>query len=151
MCNSAHQRPMFPGAAALACALAVSSCAESDGSASLHVDNLPDLASVEAVRIGSADDPVTGLSRIRRVRLSDKGDVYVLEASASEVRVFSSEESGFASSVGVGRGPESPRPRMRGMTTVCSSHADKLSCGAGDRVIAVADGTLLEIAVDHSR
>ncbi len=105
MCNSAHQRPMFPGAAALACALAVSSCAESDGSASLHVDNLPDLASVEAVRIGSADDPVTGLSRIRRVRLSDKGDVYVLEASAREVRVVSSEGERLRVIGGRGQGP----------------------------------------------
>ena len=50
-----------------------------------HVDDLRKLAYVEEIRIGSADNPDSGFSRIRTVRVSDKGDVYVLDATAGGV------------------------------------------------------------------
>jgi hypothetical protein len=83
----------------------MSACGETDESAPLHVDNLRKLAYVKEIRIGSADDPLIGFSRIRRVRLSDKGDVYVLDASAREVRVFSSEGERLRVIGGPGEGP----------------------------------------------
>ena len=105
MFGSTDHRPLFPGAATVVCALAVSSCGGSAGRAPLHVDNLRKLSYVEEIRIGSADDPVIGFSRIRRVRVSDKGDVYVLEGSAPEVRVFSSEGERLRVVGGRGQGP----------------------------------------------
>ena len=105
MFDSAAHRPMILSGVALGGALAVSSCRDGDGSAPLHVDSLRELAYAEEIRIGSADDPVIGFSRIRRVRVSDKGDVYVLEASVPEVRVFSSRGERLRVIGGPGEGP----------------------------------------------
>lgn len=71
----------------------------------VHVDDLPELAVTEEVRIGSVDDPVVGFSRIRVVRVSHRGDVYVLDGSAREVRVFSSDGERLRAFGGQGEGP----------------------------------------------
>jgi hypothetical protein len=54
----------------------------------LHLDDLAELSYVEELRIGSIDDPVAGFSQIRSVQTSDKGEVFVLDGQAREVRVF---------------------------------------------------------------
>ncbi len=105
MSGPTDQYQVLAGAVTLVCVFAVSSCGQADRSAALHVDKLPDLTYAEEVRIGSADDPETGFSQIRRVLVSDKGDVYVLEGAAREVRVFDSDGKRLRVIGGPGQGP----------------------------------------------
>jgi hypothetical protein len=70
-----------------------------------HVNDLPVLNWTEEVRVGSVDDPVAGFSQIRRVRASDNGNVYALEASGPEVRVFDASGEPLRVIGGRGQGP----------------------------------------------
>jgi hypothetical protein len=96
---------MVPGVVALVCIFAALACGENERNAAPHVDDLRRLVPLQEIRIGSADDPDSGFSRIRRVRVSDKGDVYVLEGSAREVRVFSADGKPLRVIGGPGEGP----------------------------------------------
>ena len=93
------------GAAVLGLALGLLSCGEGPGNTALHVDHLAELAYVEEIRIGSVNDPDIGFSRIRHVRVSEKGEVYLLDSSAKEVRVFSAEGERLRVIGGPGEGP----------------------------------------------
>lgn len=86
-------------------ALAVSVCGQDNATSSLHVDEIPELGYAEELRIGSLDDPDAGFSRIRRVRVSERGEVYVLDMLMREVRVFSTEGEHIRSIGGEGEGP----------------------------------------------
>jgi hypothetical protein len=52
------------------------------------VDDLPHLALIEEVRIGSVDDPDIGFSNISDIVVGDDGLVYVFERAEREVRVY---------------------------------------------------------------
>jgi hypothetical protein len=99
-----HRRALIRTAVVL-WALGVSSCDRRDERVPPHVNDLRELAYVEEIRIGSADDPDSGFSRIRTVRVSDKGDVYVLDATSREVRVFSAKGERLRVMGGPGDGP----------------------------------------------
>ncbi len=92
---------------ALAAMLLMTSCdAEGTGAgAGPRVDDLPRLSLEEVVRIGSLDDPVLGFSRIAGVRISESGEVYVLESMPPEVRVFSPDGRWLRTIGRAGEGP----------------------------------------------
>jgi hypothetical protein len=80
---------MIPAGVMLALALLATACGDVGDSDAPHLDELPALAAVEEVRIGSLDDPDAGFSRIGTIRGAATGEIYVLESAAREVRVFS--------------------------------------------------------------
>ena len=82
----------------------------------LHVDDLPRLGYVEEVRIGNRDDPDAGFSRIGDIEVAVDGTVYVVEAMAREVRVFSPDGRRIRTIGGPGEGPgEFGRPSSIGL------------------------------------
>lgn len=52
------------------------------------IDDLPDLFITEELRIGSVDDPQAGFTRIGSVDVDEEGNLFVLEGSVPEVRVY---------------------------------------------------------------
>ncbi len=101
---------------AFATASLVACAGEADTPPAAHVDDLPRLSYVEAVRIGSFDDPEAGFSRIGSVEVGADGSVYVAEVQATEIRVFSPSGDRIRT---VGRGGEGPgefsRPGVIGL------------------------------------
>jgi hypothetical protein len=91
-------------------------CSGGGGSDLRQVDDLRELSYTEEVRIGSLEDPVLGFSQIRQVRVSENGDVFVLEGQAREVRVFTAQGEPIRVLGGVGQGPgEFSRPMSLGL------------------------------------
>jgi hypothetical protein len=62
-------------------------CADSDSDVR-HVSTLPILTLHEDLRIGSAEDPDSGFSRIAAAEIGPDSSLYVLESMANEVRIF---------------------------------------------------------------
>ena len=60
---------------------------------------------VEEVRIGSVDDPDVGFSNIGQVRVAPSGEIYVVESSDRELRVYSADGALLRSYGGAGDGP----------------------------------------------
>ncbi len=58
-----------------------------DGSDS-HIDAIPHLRAEAEMRIGDVDDPDVGFSRVTRIDVDRDGNLYVMEASVPEIRVF---------------------------------------------------------------
>jgi len=54
-----------------------------------HLDAIPNLRAEAEMRIGDVDDPDLGFSRVTRVDVDSDGNVYAMEASVPEIRVFS--------------------------------------------------------------
>jgi hypothetical protein len=69
--------------------VALSGCDRAGASDDLHLDGLGRLTAVEELRIGDFDDPNVGFSQVGRVDVDDDGNVYILESSVPEVRVYS--------------------------------------------------------------
>jgi hypothetical protein len=63
---------MVRAAVVLLGAFGMSSCDARHKGVPPHVDDLRELAYVKEIRVGSADNPDSGFSRIRTVRVSDK-------------------------------------------------------------------------------
>jgi hypothetical protein len=90
---------------ALACAAAAAACGNAPAHTTVDIADLSVLAHAEEVWIGSTTDPDSGFSRIRRVRVSATGEVYVLDGSAKEVRVFGPDGRRLRVIGGPGEGP----------------------------------------------
>ena len=71
---------------AIACTC-IAACGEAR-SVSESIHDLPRLNVVEEMRIGNVDSPDLGFSRISSVDVDRDGNIYALEAMASEIRVF---------------------------------------------------------------
>ena len=78
--------PCRPLLAALSRAL--SACGGEAASGELDFDGFSRLTASSEARIGSVDDPDLGFSRIGGVELDRDGNLYVLEASGPEIRVY---------------------------------------------------------------
>jgi hypothetical protein len=63
----------------------------STGRDPLSLDGLPHFTLVEELRLGDRDDPDLGFSRVGGLAVDDDGLIYVGEAQAREIRVFSRE------------------------------------------------------------
>lgn len=74
-------------------ALSFAGCADGDSSSTDHVDDMPRLASAEEIRIGSVNDPDIGFTRIGAVVVDDDANVYVIEPTEREVRVYDPQGS----------------------------------------------------------
>lgn len=92
--------------ALLLLAVAAAACHDGPGGvAAPHVDEMPELSYAEEVRVGSVEDPDEGFSQIRALRISDGGDVYVLDGLAREVRVLGPQGERLRVIGGPGEGP----------------------------------------------
>ena len=91
---------------AMACmAAAMTACGEPTSDSGRHMDELAPLGYTEELRIGSVEDPDFGFSEVRQVRVSDRGDVFVLDAMSRDVRVFDSDGELLRVIGGPGEGP----------------------------------------------
>lgn len=74
-----------------ACILGSSAACDGPGSAPdlRSLDDLPRIAAVEELRLGSLDDPDFGFSSIRGIEIVEGDTIYVGERSAGEIRVYS--------------------------------------------------------------
>lgn len=81
-----------PAAAlALAC-IALAACDRAAVSDEvLRVESFPRLVADEEARIGDADDPDVGFSRVGGIDVDAEGHVYVLEGQSAEIRVYDPE------------------------------------------------------------
>jgi hypothetical protein len=68
-------------------AVALPSC-ESASAVGDHLDELPGLMAEADTRIGDFDDSEIGFSRVSSVEVDGEGNLYVLEASVPEIRVY---------------------------------------------------------------
>lgn len=69
-------------------AIAGAGCSAPAPGAVIHLDDLPRLVAIEELRIGDLDDPGAGFSRISAMDVDRDGNLYVVEASVPEIRVF---------------------------------------------------------------
>ncbi|HEX6068216.1 MAG TPA: hypothetical protein VFZ18_00285 [Longimicrobiaceae bacterium] len=74
----------------VAAALALAGCTGVDAEGN-DLDSLPVLTAREDARIGDFDDPGLGFSRVYQVEIDRDSNLYVLEGSIPEIRVFSPE------------------------------------------------------------
>ena len=72
----------------LTCSLALSACAQENVTVDDHVDAVPYLVAEPEMRLGDVDDPDVGFSRVGGVEVDRDGNLYVMEASIPEIRVF---------------------------------------------------------------
>lgn len=70
---------------------ALSACTPSEATEAVHLERLPQLIAEADRRIGDFEDPSVGFSRISAVDVDRDGDVYVVEASVPEIRVYTPE------------------------------------------------------------
>lgn len=90
----------------MACMVAaLTACGEPASDSVRHVDELTPLGYTEELRIGSVEDPDLGFSQVRQVRVTDRGDVFVLDAMSRDVRVFDSDGELLRVIGGPGEGP----------------------------------------------
>jgi hypothetical protein len=80
-----------PTTLAAVCLLTVAqaACDSAGPSDHPHLDGFPQLSATAEARIGSVEDPDIGFSRIAGVDVDGEGNVYVLEGSVPEIRVYS--------------------------------------------------------------
>jgi len=99
-----------PAPVLIAAALAGCGTASSR-SGDIDADDLPELALVEELRIGSLEDPELGFSSIGGVAVDAGGRTYVLERQEREIRVYDRDGTRVGTIGGPGSGPgefESP-------------------------------------------
>jgi len=92
----------------------VLSCAKGNSTADVEMslDALEVLTVVEELRLGSADDPDYGFSRVNDVDVDDRGFLYVLDALSKDIRVYDASGTLVLRIGGSGSGPgefEGPR------------------------------------------
>ena len=87
--HTAYGRPPASLIAVAACCFALSACDRPSGASGTHVDALTHLVAEAGMRIGDFDDPDVGFSRVSGVDIDRDGNIYVLEASVPEIRVYS--------------------------------------------------------------
>ncbi len=75
----------------MAMALALGACQESGVREETHAGSLRPLTAEPDMRIGNFQDPDLGFTRIGGVDVDRDGNIYVVESSVPEIRVFSSE------------------------------------------------------------
>lgn len=80
-------------------------CARADTVDKNNIEALPGLAAVEELRIGSVDDPDIGFSQLYMADVDSDGNVYVLEGTDREIRVYNSAGSLIRRIGGPGQGP----------------------------------------------
>jgi hypothetical protein len=93
----------------------LSACGRSSDPASSHVDAFPRLVADAGMRIGNFDDPDLGFSQVYSADVDSDGNIYVLEGSVPEIRVFSPEGKLLRRIGRRGAGPgefEGPPPRF---------------------------------------
>lgn len=98
--------------------LCLTACADLRGTVG-DLDSLPRLTAVEEARIGDVSDPDRGFSRVFQADVDRDGNLYVMEASVPEIRVFSPAGRLLRRIGGKGAGPgemESPRFGVLGDT-----------------------------------
>jgi hypothetical protein len=105
MLDSIERRSALLALSAFACAATAAACGSAPAHTAVDIADLTELPYAEDVRIGSTTDPDSGFSRIRRVRVADTGEVYVLDGSAKEVRVFGPDGRRLRVIGGPGEGP----------------------------------------------
>jgi len=87
-----HARHAIAVSVVLSGAILFASCAARDtGAGENDLDAVPMISTEEILRIGSVDDPDYGFTAINGVDVDHDGNVYVLEGSAPEIRVYSPE------------------------------------------------------------
>ena len=69
----------------------------------MSLDGLPKLSAVEELRIGSVDDPDFGFARPYGLDIDAEGQIYVMEGSEPEIRVYSADGRRLVRRIG-GRG-----------------------------------------------
>ena len=70
------------------CAITAVACDSAQASDEINVDALPEVEAVAGPRIGSVDDPSSGFSLVAGVDVDLDGNIYVLEMSVPEIRVY---------------------------------------------------------------
>lgn len=66
----------------------LAACSGADDGDSDRIESLPLLVAEEDLRIGDADDPAAGFSRISLLDVDAEGNLYVVESSIPEIRVY---------------------------------------------------------------
>lgn len=102
VCRGNRSRRMWVVLAALACS--ATACDRGAGNAA-DVDVLPAITATRDLRIGSADDPDAGFSRIGAVAVDGEGSIYVFELADSKIRVYDHGGTFLRAIGGQGRGP----------------------------------------------
>jgi hypothetical protein len=74
---------------AVALLAAAAGCNGYDDAGPAHVDELPLLIAEPGLRIGNLDDPEAGFSRVSMVDVDLDGNLFVVEQSVPEIRVYS--------------------------------------------------------------
>jgi hypothetical protein len=119
-------------------------CGDSS-SASVTLDDLPRFVLTEELRMGSADDPAVGFTRIGGIEVDDDGLVYVLEAEDRHIRVYDAAGTRARTIGGPGEGPG--EFTFRGVNTRFGIIADTLwvsDTNAGRFSLFTLDGQVLE-------
>jgi 6-bladed beta-propeller len=82
-----------------------SAACDDPGGGLADIDALPRITITRDLRIGSADDPDAGFSRIGSVAVDDEGSIYVFELADSKIRVYGRDGTFLRAIGGKGRGP----------------------------------------------
>lgn len=85
--------------------IAVAGCGGAGASGTDHVDAMPRLTIEEELRIGDRDDPSVGFSRVYGADVDGDGNLYALETSVPEIRVFGPDGEFLRRIGGSGGGP----------------------------------------------
>lgn len=134
----------------LALVSAVTGCDEASDSGPTTLESLPPLGVTEVMRIGDVDDPERGFSRIGSLDIDRDGNLYVMEVSVPEIRVYSPDGARLRSIGGRGQGPGefggAPRFGVKGDTvwtiesfngrlTLFDRQGEVLTTGVAERVV----------------
>jgi hypothetical protein len=146
------------GSILLGLLLGSGACADVESTGERHLDTLPVLVAEEVARIGSFDDPNVGFTQIYGVDVDRDGDIYVLEGSVPEIRVYDADGQILRRIGGRGEGPGefNSTPRFgvqgdtvwateRGRITLFDRQGRVLSTGRTDGVVVPVPQGLVRV------